>query len=254
MRTRVLVSMLVLLAACKGKPKAAPPLDETIATHQNAVQAVLDAASRLGASAMPAVTADAVSTPAPVAVLNADAYHPPGKTLSGNTILAYAAELFDPSTMTVEGYRAPHLDLLNWCAAILRKRAAPASAIRAPGVEATDADGAKYLPLCAQAKFLIAVRVTRGQSASLTGKPALGFPGGAEGFVAGKVDMEALVFELATGRPLGGFRFASTNRDEVRGTPGGTGEGALARDLAQRTWVAIDNAIKANIPGASVPN
>ena len=175
MRTFVLVSLIALLAGCKVKPKAAPPLEETIATHQDAVQAVLAAASRIGTSPMPAVTADAVSVPAPVAVLNADAYHPPGKPLGGNTIVAYANELFEPSTMTVEGYRAPHLDLLNWCASILRKRAAPASAIRGPGVEATDADGAKYLPLCAQAKFLIAIRVTRGESASLTGKPAPGY-------------------------------------------------------------------------------
>ena len=197
MRMRSTACALVVLAgALAGCEKRGPEAEATIAKYRPSVEARLAAVRQIGEQlkGMPALSSDGAALDSGPAKLWTGLDSP---LSTDNAIMEEGSRL--ARDLSVDpGYGVGTKELW-WCARILGDKHT-AERISASSAEA-------HLAHCANAKYLLVVRVLESTYPRLEeGKTT---------FQPGSMTGEVRVFNLGTGKDLGGFRFKARNSDVV---------------------------------------
>ena len=189
-------ALVVLAGVVAGCEKRVPEAEATIAKYRPSVEARLAAVKRIGErlQAMPALSSDGVALDGGPVKLWTGLDSP---LSTDNAIMEEGSRLVRDLSVD-PGYGVGTKELW-WCARILGDKHT-AERISASSAQA-------HLAHCANAKYLLVVRILEST-----------FPKPDEGkatFQPGSMIGEVRVFNLDTGKDLGGFRFNARNSDVV---------------------------------------
>jgi hypothetical protein len=213
---------LVALAGCEAS------MEEVMAAKRPAVEQVFERMKTLAdpAFALPPLEADGVSIgDATVRLEGPDS----------NALFIPWRHLADPAATTNDGNGGTHSTAVAVCGEALRGEFHGAAA----GLDA-------YLTECGRAEYVFVLRTVDERSAGVTGTDT---------FEPGLYQGEVLLFRLADGAALGGFRVATESSGEVSvlvdddGNPIDAGA-RLDSDLTSKVFVAIEEGLKTHVPGA----
>ena len=207
------------ICACKKDPKA--EAEKEIAPFKAKAVAHVDALKKL-APAMAAakrLTNDEVTLDGgPLSIGGAESF---GVTAG----LLYEEDLGDVEAWhSKELWPAPKAALFGQCGAVLK-----GGGFVAPHMLS------RLVQNCADAKYVVMVRTLQRKAPVVREEAKL--------FTAGQQVGEVHVWNLETGKPLGGFRFSAKNDDSVK-SRGISGKAEVERDLAINVEVAIEAGLK----------
>ena len=221
------LALATTLAACRGKS-----LDQVLEARRAPVEAKLAAIGRLG----PAV--EAAPRPAPplrrpdgALVLEPD--------VKSTAAVVYAQDLADPGALTPGVTRTLRANRLAECGSLLRKKK-HLTTLSDPLPRVAD----EYLEACAAVRWALVVRTFAYEAPRLTG---------ADRFAPGRFDGDVLVFDVTTGELLGGFPVSVRSSNSVAVVQSARDSDRIQNDFEANVFVALDDAIRAALPGALRP-
>jgi hypothetical protein len=184
--------VLGVLGACGKSAPSAPALDEVVKTHGGAAEPIVAAAEKIAKTSLPAVAAmNAVKMEGPGIKLGNWGHGDEPPTDLTNTTLVYAKGLGDLTTSAFDeiSINVSQLEpIITNCASLVRKKKmADGGASKAT----------KYLKACAQLKYMVVLRQRSGS------KPKE--DAGTKTFTPGSYSGDVFVFDLGSGKMLGGF-------------------------------------------------
>lgn len=151
-----------------------------------------------------------------------------------NALFLRSTDLASPETTSNDGVGGTHAYAVSVCGEALRGEFSGAAA----GM-------ASFLKQCGRAEYAFVLRTIDYSTAGLTGQDT---------FEAGQYEGEVLLFRLADGAPLGGFRVLSESSGQISvavdesGTPLDAGE-RLDSDFESNAFAAIEAGLKTHVPG-----
>lgn len=220
------VACVAMLSACAPSPA------QVVAQHRPAVEAVFAKVKALEAAARdtPPIGEDKVDLGGARVVLDGD---------NENALFIRAADLAAPANASAEGNGGLHANRIQVCGEALNEDD-PDSLAKGVGL---------YLEECARAEYAFVLRPTVDEAATLLSDTS---------FAPGKFEADVLLFRLADGALLGGFTVSEKSSDEVsvltdeQGTPIEAVD-RLNSDLSSQVFVAINEKLRANVPGSLPP-
>jgi hypothetical protein len=222
-RSLALAWLVAALAACHT-----PTLDEVVANHRDAVGAVFAKIQALdGAVAnAPPLTEDRVDVATGVVTLDGP---------DSNTLFIVATDLPAPDHASSTTAGATRAAAVQACGEALRGEFSGVAA----GAES-------YLAQCGRAKYVFVLRPQVDEAAQMVG---------ADSYSAGRFAGDVLLFRLADGAALGGFRFDAASNGSVMAHADDQGYATdaatrLDSDLSANAFVAIEEQLKRVVPGA----
>ena len=212
-RARPIVLLFLLTVPGAGCSSSTPSAEAQIAADRPTVETRLAAVETLArqVAALPPTQRDAVTLAGPPFALIKQ-LGPPQP--AANAAFLYAEDLPALGTLADVPYRIPSSTLASDCAALVRRGLAfapePGSAValrRAPPPASADSAW-MLLPRCRDMRYVVVIRTTtlRAPRAHREDKT----------FDAGKMEGDALVFDLETGALAGSFTLAAASRPEVK--------------------------------------
>ena len=221
LRLTGIACVLALLAAC------AASLEDVIAEHRPAVQEVFDKIEALTGPAHNAapLSEDGMDVGDARILLDGD---------DSNALFIRADDLASPEHASGTGMGGTHALAVQYCGEALRN-----------DFDGAAAGAASFMQECGRAKYVFVLRTQREEMAQLIDN---------ESFQPGLYEGEVLLFRLADGALLGGFRVSARSSDEIETTTdsSGTPIDAIERlnsDLSSQVYVDINDKLKAHIPG-----
>ncbi len=219
---------IAAVAATLALIGCAPSMEAVIGKHRVAIQGLFGkiAALQSTASRAPAVGADQVEAGGARIVLDGAA---------SNAVMIRAADLATPERASSDGNGATRAGTLAACGKILR------------GEFLGEPSGAEMLlGECERAEYLFVLRTVSERPAAITG---------ASTFQPGAYEGEVLLFRLADGAAMGGFRVTAANSSEVMAHTDKAGaakdvEDRLESDLSANAFAAIDAKLRKLLPGS----
>ena len=215
-------SVLLALAACQ------PTMDEVIASHRVAVQAVFDKITALEAvvANTPPVAEDQMDAGAQRVVLEG---------AETNALLIHADDLKAPERAGASRTGATHAGTIETCGRAMSGDA--------PGVPA-GVDS--MLRECADAEFLFILRARVDEPAEIVE---------VRSYRPGRFAGEVLLFRLSDGTLLGGFSVSATNNDSLMAQVDEAGvpkdlAGRLQGELSSNVFAGINAKLRKHVPGS----
>jgi hypothetical protein len=211
------------LAACHT-----PTVDEVVARHRDAVGAVfakIQALDGVVANAPP-LTEDRVDVAIGVVTLDGP---------DSNTLFIVATDLPAPDHASSSTTGATRAAAVQACGEALRGE-----------FNGVAAGAESYLEQCGRAKYVFVLRPQVDEAAQMVG---------ADSYSAGRFAGDVLLFRLADGAALGGFRFDAASHGSVMAHTDAQGNATdaatrLDSDLSANAFVAIEEQLKKVVPGA----
>jgi hypothetical protein len=212
----------LLLSACQ------PSLEQVVAEHRPAVEGVfarikaLDAAAR---SAPPLAEDKVTASPGSV-VLDGD---------NSNALFILASDLAAPEHASSDATGATRAAAVQACGEALRGQ-----------FNGVPKGADLYLQECGRAQYLFVLRTHLEEAAQLIDK---------DSFQAGQYGGDVLLFRLADGAALGGFRVSAASNDSVQALVDENGNpvdvaGRLDSDLSANAFVDIEDKLRTVVPGS----
>jgi hypothetical protein len=204
-----------------------PSVDELVAEHRASVEGVFAKLEALDAKVktMPPLAEDRVETGGEVIVLDGE---------GSNALFIQADDLASPTTASSKTPGATRASAVETCGSLLS------------GEFLGVAGGAKlYLEECGRAKYVFVLRTGLSEAAQV---------GQEKTFAKGNYAGEVLLFRIADGEALGGFRVGADSSDSVSmdrakvDDAQAVGE-RLEDDLSANVFVDIDKQLRAHVPG-----
>jgi hypothetical protein len=222
----LVLGIVVLLSACQ------PSMKQVVAEHRPAVEAVFAKVKALEGAVRdtPAVTEDKVDVGGARVVLDGE---------NENALFIRAADLAAPESASSEGNGALHANRVQVCGEALREDDPDSLPKGIP----------LYLEECERAEYVFVLRPTVDEAATLIDDAT---------FQPGRFEGDVLLFRLADGALLGGFAVSEKSSEEVTVATDEAGAsvdavGRLNSDLSSRVFVAINEKLRANVPGVLPP-
>ena len=217
----ILCLAAAVLAACE------PSTEEVIAEHRAPVQAVFDRIKAIQPKvfAIPPLAEDQMNLGSEKVVMDGDA---------SNALFIRAEDLAAPQLATSDDVGATYAGTIEVCGEALEGTFSGVSA------------GARlFLEDCARAEYLIVMRTHSSAGAMTLDK---------DSFQSGSYEGDVLLFRLADGQSLGGFRVSATNNDTVMAPTDASGNVTnagerLDSDLSANVFVAIGDGLRKHVPG-----
>jgi hypothetical protein len=214
--------LALLVAACQ------PSMDEVVARHRDAVGKVFTQIQALYAAvdAAPPPSEDGFDAAARGAVLDGD---------DSNALFLRAEDMPAPDHATSDGPGGTRAAAVQACGEAVRGEFAGVPA----GAES-------YLAQCERAKYVFVLRTQVHDAPGMVGDKS---------FVAGTYAGDVLLFRLADGAPLGGFRVDAASHGSVQALADENGNpidasGRLDSDLNANAFVGIEEKLKKLLPGS----
>lgn len=212
---------LALLAACS------PSMEAVVAEHRPVVEAVFARVKVLADPARdaPTVAADRIDAGGARIVLDGD---------GSNALFIHVDDLLAPEFAGTDGTGATRASRVEGCGEALR------------GEFSGIAKGAAlYLEECGRAEYVFVLRTHADEPARLVGS---------DSFEPGRYEGDVLLFRIADGMLLGGFRVSAESSDQVSVQMDSAGNPIdpierLNSDLSSRVFVQIDEKLRALVPG-----
>lgn len=221
-RLACLLGTAVLLSAC------APSMEQRVAQHRPAVEGVFAKIKALDAAARsaPPLTEDKVSAAPGTVTLDDE---------KSNALFLRASDLAAPEQTSTDAMGGTRAAAVEACGEGLREDPSTLP----PGIPL-------YLEQCARAQYVFVLRTNVEQAAELLDQDT---------FQAGQYAGDVLLFRLADGAPLGGFRVAGASNDTVEALVDESGNpidasGRLDSDLSANVFVDIEEKLKTHVPGS----
>jgi hypothetical protein len=216
--------LVALLAACS------PSMEDVVAEHRPAVEAVFGKLKSLAGPALnaPPVAEDGFELGGKPVVLDGDA---------SNALFIVALDLGTPETASSTGTGATRASGVETCGDALT------------GEFHGIPKGAElFLSECARAEYVFVLRTFTDQPARIVGS---------DSFEPGLFAGDVLLYRLADGALLGGFRVEAQSSDQVQVELDSAGNpidpiARLNSDMTSRVFVQIDEKLRALVPG-SIP-
>ncbi|MDI1444569.1 hypothetical protein [Polyangium sp. 6x1] len=241
-------------------------LKEVLAEHRAPVEAKLAKVKALKeqARALPAVSSDVVHVaggPAPVLSFS-------GGTVGVNAAIAYLEDLDNLAELGNVPYRAAATGTINRCASVLATHREPYDAahpqLSPPSMSSYRADD--VLELCEALRYLLVVRSLAFVEPSdpRTSTTCSPFDAGVEDggaadagtchrFGGGYLKADVLVFDVESGRHLGGFAFVAESSAMVDVTDDGANvKGEIAGNFHRNIEEALKTAARKALPGLPI--
>ena len=211
----------LLLSACQ------PSMEDVVAKHRAAVESVFAKLKALDATARSTLplTTDAVATGTEHVLLEGE---------GSNALFIRADDLHAPELASADATGATRAGTTKSCAEALRGEAMGVPA----GVES-------FLKACERARYVFVLRKTAESSAELADS---------DSFTAGGYEGDVLLFRLADGALLGGFRVSAQSSDQVMARVDSDGKpidvsDRLQSDLSSKLFADIDAKLRKYVPG-----
>ena len=219
-----LVAAVALLSACQ------PTLEQVVSYHRESVELVFRRIKALDGPVRnaPLLTEDKVLTEPGRVVLDGD---------KSNALFILASDLAAPEHASTSAMGATRAAAVQACGEALR------------GDFNGVPKGAEiYLQECGRAEYLFVLRTNVEQAAQLIDNAT---------FQAGRYGGDVLLFKLADGTHLGGFRVSAASNDTVEALVDEHGNpvdasGRLDSDLSANAFVDIEEKLRKVVPG-SIP-
>lgn len=211
----------LLLSACQ------PSMEDVVAKHRTAVEAVFAKIKALDATARstPPPATDGVAIGTEHVLLEGE---------QSNALFIRADDLHAPERASSDATGATRAGTIEDCGGALRGEARGVPA----GVE-------DYLKACERTRYIFVLRKTNEQSAELADS---------DNFAAGSYEGDVLLFRLADGALLGGFRVSAHSTDQIHvrvdadGKPIDSSD-RLQSDLSSNLFADIDAKLRKYVPG-----
>jgi hypothetical protein len=220
------LACVILLSAC------APSMTETVAEHRPKVEAVFAKVKALEAAAReaPAVTEDKMDVAGARIVLDGD---------NENALFIRVADMAAPEHASADGNGGLHANRVQVCG----------EALTAEDPESLGKGIPLYLEECERSEYVFVLRPTVDEAAALIDSST---------FQQGRFEGDVLLFRLADGALLGGFTVSEKSSDEVTVATDASGAPVdaidrLNSDLSSQVFVAINDKLRANVPGVLPP-
>jgi hypothetical protein len=218
---------LALAGVIAGLAGCAPSLEEVLAEKGPATERVFDQLRALSQRAfeLPPLAEDGLAIGDARIRLGGD---------DSNAVFLRSTDLASPETTRSDGVGGTHATGVAVCGEALRGEFHGVAA----GMDS-------FLSHCGRAEYAFVLRTIDYSIAGMTG---------ADTFEPGRYEGEVLLFRLADGAPLGGFRVASASSGEISvavdeaGVALDTGE-RLDSDFEANAFAAIEAGLKAHVPG-----
>lgn len=211
----------LLLSACQ------PSMEDVVAKHRTAVEAMFAKIKALDATARstPPPATDGVAIGTEHVLLEGE---------QSNALFIRADDLHAPERASSDATGGTRTGTVETCGEALRGEAMGVPA----GIEG-------FLKACERARYLFVLRKTNEQSAELADS---------DSFTAGGYEGDVLLFRLADGALLGGFRVSAQSSDQimVRVDADGKpidGSDQLQSDLSSKLFADIDAKLRKYVPG-----
>jgi hypothetical protein len=219
-----LLGTAALLAACQ------PSLEQVVSYHREAVELVFSRIRALDgpARSLPPLTKDEVATEPGRVVLDGE---------HSNALFLLASDLAAPAHADSSAMGATRAAAVQACGEALRGE-----------FNGVPKGAELYLQECGRAEYVFVLRTHVEQAAQLVDSDT---------FEAGQYAGDVLLFRLADGALLGGFRVAAESNDSVEARVDEHGNaidvgGRLDSDLGANAFVAIEDKLRTVVPG-SIP-
>lgn len=221
-RSIVLGCTVALLAACQAS------LEDVVAEHRAPVEAVFARIRALDATVRtaPLLDEDKVTAAPGSVVLDGE---------NSNALFLLAGDVLAPENARSDAMGATRAAAVQACGEALR------------GEFSGVPKGAElYLRECGRAQYVFVLRTQVDEAARLLDKDT---------FQAGRYAGDVLLFRLADGASLGGFRVAAASNDTVQALVDDSGNpidasGRLDSDLGANAFVDIEEKLRKHVPGS----
>jgi hypothetical protein len=208
-------------------------LDEVISEHKTALEAKFQEIHQLEPTVAAADrnASDTLASPPPAIVLEPES--------KANAAVIHVEDLKDPAAQASVALRTLRTKQLGECGSILRKKKYLTTlSDPIPKVAAS------YFEQCEAVRYLFVLRTFEHEAPQALDDKS---------FTPGRFEGDILVYELATKKSLGGFKISVKSSATVTVVGDQTSD-RLGGDFEANVFVAIDDAIRARIPGALPPS
>jgi hypothetical protein len=220
--------VVLALAGCQKKS-----LDDVVNEHRAPLEAKLASIRELGpaVSAAERTASDSFQAPAEPVLLEPDS--------KANAAVVHAEDLRDPAELAAVAVRTIRARRLGECGSILRRKKY-VSTLSDPIPKVAES----YFEGCEAVKYVFVVRTFEHQDPQSLGD---------DNFTPGRFEGDVLLYEVASKKAFGGFKVSVQSSRSV--TVGGEAQTSdrLSSDFEANVFVAIDDAIRAHLPGALPP-
>jgi hypothetical protein len=232
LRMRTLLSVLALAFAAACGTDDGPSLDDLMRKNASLIEPKLVNLEKIARAPLPETTGE-IELSGPMIVWT----HKSGAVAGGNATLAFDVDLKDLTTKGRTELRTSNIDIANDCYSTVRKKqiASEDSPRGFRGGWANELVMKDMLLQCPALRYLVVARIDDYKATEYIDE---------EKFGAGRAAASALLFDLDTGTYLGGVRLTAASSASAHDP---------ASDLAVNFYRALDSALNAAIPGASLP-
>lgn len=217
-----LCGVVLTLSACE------PSMEDVLAEHRAPVEAVFEKIRALETTVQntPPVTEDRMELGPAQVVLDGEAE---------NALFIRAENLQSPEYASSDDIGASHATMIEWCGEVLDGRFR--------GVTGAAED---FLETCGGADYLFVLRTHASEWAKTVDR---------ESFKPGMYEGDVLLFRIADGTLLGGFRVSATNSASVTTQTDASGyisdaSERLDSDLSANVFAGINDKLRQYVPGS----
>lgn len=223
-RVGITLRLIGLCCAVLALSACEPSMDEVVAEHRAPVQAVFDRIKALDATVRntPPVSEDRIDLGSDKVVLEGE---------NQNALLIQADDLNMPEFASSDDIGATYASTIETCGEALDGR-----------FQGISLGAQSFLEECARAEYLFVMRTHATEGAQTVDR---------ETFQPGSYEGDVLLFRLADGALLGGFRVSATNNDTVTTREDvSDADERLESDLSSNVFVAIGDGVRKHVPGS----
>lgn len=219
--------LLVAFLGCKRRT-----LDEVIAEHKSALEMKFTEIHQLEAAVASADrnASDSLQAPPTSIILEPES--------KANAAVIHAEDLRDPAAQAGVALRTLRTNQLGECGSILHKKKS-LTTLADPIPKVAES----YFEQCEAVRYLFVVRTFEHEAPQSVDE---------DSFTPGRFEGDVLVYELSSKKSFGGFKISVKSSSSIT-VVGEQTRDRLSGDFEANVFVAIDDAIRAQVPGALPP-